>query len=75
MPPGQRVAGSGVWKTLGKHVILLSMKTNNSNKKTISLSLRLQRLILSIIFVVTVTFLVSVYLITAKERQNYVTRE
>ena len=51
------------------------MKTNTSNKKTISLSLRLQRLIFGIVFVVTVTFLISVYLITAKERRNYEIRE
>ncbi len=62
-------------KTSGKNVILLFMKTNTSNKKTISLSLRLQRLIFSIVFVVTVTFLISVYLITAKERRDYEIRE
>ncbi len=47
------------------------MNTNTSNKKTISLSLKVQRLILGIVFVVVVAFMVSVYLITSKERRDY----
>jgi two-component system sensor histidine kinase YesM len=47
------------------------MNTNTSNKKTISLSLKLQRLILAIVFVVIVAFLISVYMITSKERREY----
>ncbi len=51
------------------------MNTNTSNKKTISLSLKLQRLIFGIVFIVVVTFVISVYLITTKERRDYERRE
>ena len=52
------------------------MNTNNTkNKKTISLSSRLQRVILGIVLIVTVSFLISVYIITEKERRDYAVRE
>ncbi len=52
------------------------MNTNTTkNKKTISLSLRLQRVILGIVLIVTVSFLISVYIITDKERRDYAVRE
>ncbi len=51
------------------------MNNTKKNKKTISLSSRLQRVILGIVLIVTVSFLIAVYIITEKERRDYAVRE
>ncbi len=47
------------------------MNTSEQNPKSISLSSKLKRLILGIVLVVTLAFVVAVFLITTKERRDY----
>lgn len=51
------------------------MNTITKNKKTISLSIRLQRVILGIVLIVTISFLIAMYILTEKERRDYAVRE
>ncbi len=51
------------------------MKEKNQKKMNTSLSNKLKELILGIVLVVTVVFLVSIYLITESEKKNYGMRE
>ncbi len=51
------------------------MNNFTKNKKTISLSLRLQRVILGIVLMVTISFLIAMYILTERERRDYAVRE
>ncbi|MBE5822671.1 MAG: hypothetical protein E7308_01235 [Butyrivibrio sp.] len=51
------------------------MNKFTKNKKTISLSLRLQRVILGIVLMVTISFLIAMYILTQRERRDYAVRE
>ncbi len=51
------------------------MNKFTKNKKTISLSLRLQRVILGIVLMVTISFLIAMYILTERERRDYAVRE
>ena len=51
------------------------MNNFSKNKKTISLSLRLQRVILGIVLIVTISFLIAMYILTERERRDYAVRE
>lgn len=51
------------------------MNNFTKNKKTISLSLRLQRVILGIVLIVTISFLIAMYILTERERRDYAVRE
>ncbi|MBP3814477.1 MAG: histidine kinase [Butyrivibrio sp.] len=51
------------------------MNNFTKNKKTISLSIRLQRVILGIVLIVTISFLIAMYILTERERRDYAVRE
>ena len=57
------------------HMSLINKISNEQNKISKSLSFRLQRLVLGIVFVVIVSFLASMLWITERERRDYSIRE
>ncbi len=69
-----------IWQNLwpkktGKVMNLSIFKMTSGDKKRVSLSSGLKKLIFGIVCVVTVSFLISTYIITDKERREYGIRE
>lgn len=57
------------------HMSLFNRFSSEQNKRAKSLSFRLQRLVLGIVFLVIISFLISVLLISERERRDYGKRE
>ena len=57
------------------HMSLIKTITDEQNKRSNSLTYRLQRLMLSVVFLVVLAFVVAVFLITSRERRDYTIRE